>query len=91
MISIRPRSKQYTYQADLLYMTGLTKVWVAEQLGTTSDLLRDERRQSLAGAIASLERALELGPPYGHVEDPEMSRENIEGRLLEWGLELQKI
>jgi hypothetical protein len=91
MISIRPRSKHYTYQADLLYMTGLTKVWVAEQLGATSDLLREERRQSLARAIASLERALELGPPYGHVEDPKMSRENIEGRLLEWGLELQEI
>ena len=57
----------------------------------TSDLLREERRRSLAKAIASLERALELGPPYGHAEDPKMSRKNIEERLLEWHLELQEI
>jgi hypothetical protein len=91
MISIRPRSKHYTYQADLLYTNSLARVWVAEQLGTTSDLLREERSRSLAEAIASLERALEIGPPYGHAEDPEMSRNNVEGRLLEWRLELQQI
>jgi hypothetical protein len=91
MIRIRPRSKHHTYQADLLYMIGLARVWVAEQLGTTSDLLHEERRRSLAEAIASLERALELGPPYGHAEDPKMSRKNIEERLLEWHLELQEI
>jgi hypothetical protein len=91
MISIRPRSKHYTYQADLLYTNSLARVWVADQLGTTSDLLREERSRSLAEAIASLERALEIGPPYGHAEDPEMSRTNVEGRLLEWRLELQQI
>ena len=91
MIGIRPRSKHYTYQADLLYMTGLTRVRVAERLGSTSDLLREERRRSLAKAIESLDRALELGPPFGHAEDPEMSRKNIEERLLKWHLELQEI
>ena len=90
MIRIRPRSKHHTYQADLLYMIGLARVWVAEQLGTTSDLLHEERRRSLAEAIASLERALELGPPYGHLEDPKLSRRDIEERLVEWHLELQE-
>jgi hypothetical protein len=75
----------------LLYTNSLARVWVADQLGTTSDLLREERSRSLAEAIASLERALEIGPPYGHAEDPEMSRNNVEGRLLEWRLELQQI
>ena len=91
MIEIRPRSKHYAYRADLLYMTGLTRVRVAERLGAASELLRDERRRSLAKAIASLERALELGPPYGHAEDPTKSRKNIEESLLEWHLELQEI
>jgi hypothetical protein len=91
MIRIRPRSKHYTYQADLLYIKGLARVWIAEQLGTTSELLREERRQSLAEAIASLERALEVGPPYGHDEDPKMGREGLELRLSEWRLELQAI
>ena len=91
MIRIRPRSKHYTYQADLLYMIGSTRLSVAEQSGTTSDLLRAERRRLLAEAIVSLERALELGPPYGHVEDPEMSRKDVEARLLEWPLEFQEI
>ena len=90
MIRIRPRSKHLTYQADLLYMIGVARMWVAEQRGTTSELLREERRRSLAEAIASMERALELGPPYGHLEDPEMSREDAEERLFEWRLELQE-
>ena len=59
--------------------------------GTASDLMREERRRPLAEAIASLERALKFGPPYGHAEDPEMSRKNIEERLLEWHIELQEI
>lgn len=91
MIRIRPRSRHHTYQADLLYMIGVARMWVAAQLGTTSDLLREEKRRSLAEAIASMERALELGPPYGHLEDPEMSRKDIEERLFEWHLELQEI
>ena len=89
MIQIRPRSKHYTYQADLLYMIGVATLEVAEQLGTTSDSLREERRRSLAQAIGSLERALELGPPYGHAEDPKQGREDVEDRLREWRLELQ--
>ena len=64
--------------------------WVGEQLGTTSEPLREERRRSLTAAIASMDRALELGPPYGHLEDPEMSRKVIEERLLEWRLELHE-
>ncbi len=90
MIRIRPRSKHHTYQADLLYMIGFARMRVAERLGTTSDLLREERRRSLAEAIASLERTLELGPPYGHLEDPDMSLKDVEERLLEWHLELQE-
>ena len=90
MIRIRPRSKHYTYQADLLHWIGSTKLSIAEQHGTASDLVREERRRSLAEAIASLDRALELGPPYGHAEDPEMSRKDIEGRLFEWRLALQR-
>ena len=89
MIQIRPRSRHYTYQADLLYMIGVATLEVAEQLGTTSDSLREERRRSLAQAIGSLERALELGPPYGHAEDPKADREDVEDRLREWRLELQ--
>jgi hypothetical protein len=90
MIRIRPRSKHYTYQADLLHTIGSTKLLIAEQHGTASDLVREERRRSLAEAISSLDRALELGPPYGHAEDPEMSHEEIEGRLFEWRLALQR-
>ena len=59
--------------------------------GTTSDLLREERRRLLAEAITSLERALEVGPPYGHYEDQKMSRGDIELRLTEWRLELEQI
>ncbi|MCZ6869237.1 MAG: hypothetical protein O7G84_07040 [Gammaproteobacteria bacterium] len=91
MIRIRPRSKHYTYQADLLYMISLARVRIAEQPGTSNELLREERRRLLAEAIASLERALELGPPYGHHEDRDMSLKDIELRLVDWRLELQMI
>ncbi len=91
MIQIRPRAKHFTYQADLLYMTGLAKAWVAEERGATGEGLREERLQSLADAVASMERALELGPPYGHPEDAEMSPDDIEERLIEWRLEMQEI
>lgn len=90
MIRIRPRAKHYSYRADLLYMIGTARMWIAQQTGMTSDSLRSERRRSLAEAIASLERALELGPPYGHAEDPEMSRTDIETRLSEWRFELEE-
>jgi hypothetical protein len=90
MIRIRPRSKHLTYQADLFYMIGVARMWAGEQRGTASDLLREEKRPSLVDAIASMERALELGPPYGHLEDPEMSSEDIELRMSEWRLELQE-
>jgi hypothetical protein len=91
MIRIRPRSKHYTYQADLLYMISLASVWIAEQPGANNERLREERRRLLAEAIASLERALELGPPYGHLEALDMSFEDIEQRLVDWRLELQEI
>jgi hypothetical protein len=91
MIQIRPRSKHYTYQADLLYRISLARMWIAEQPGTSNELLREERRRLLAEAIASLERALELGSPYGHPEDRDMSLEDIELRLVEWRLELKEI
>lgn len=91
MLQIRPRAKHLTYQADLFYITGVARAWVAEQRGATGDVLREERRRSLTDAVASMERALELGPPYGHIEDPEMTREGIEERLHEWRLELQEI
>lgn len=91
MIRIRPRSRHYTYQADLLYMISVARLWIAAQLGTGDELLRQERRRLLAEAIGSLERALELGPPYGHPEDRKMNREGIELRLREWRLELQQI
>jgi hypothetical protein len=91
MLQIRPRAKHLTYQADLFYITGVARAWVAKQRGATGDVLREERRRSLTDAVASMERALELGPPYGHIEDPEMTREGIKKRLHEWRLELQEI
>ncbi len=91
MIRIRPRAKHYTYRADLLYIIGTARVWLAGQLGTTDERLREEKRRSLAEAIGSMERALELGPPYSHVENRKMSRKEVEERLVEWRLELQQI
>ena len=91
MIQVRPRSKHYTYQADLLYLSSLARMTVTRQLGTTSDPLDENRRRSLAEAIASLERALEIGPPYGHPEDPTMSLEDVELRLAEWRIGLDEI
>jgi len=90
MIRIRSRSKHLTYQADLFYMMGVARMWTGERRGTASDLLREGKRRSLVDAIASMERALELGPPYGHLEDSDMSREDIELRMSEWRLELQE-
>jgi hypothetical protein len=90
MIRIRPRSKHYTYQADLLYMISVARAWIAARLGTDDETLREERRRLLTEAIGSLESALELGPPYGHPEDRDLSREDIDLRLLEWRLELQQ-
>ena len=89
--SAAPIIEHFTYQADLLYTISLATVWIAEQQGTSNELLRDERRRLLAEAIASLERALELGPPYGHPEDRDMSLEDVELHLVEWRLELQEI
>jgi hypothetical protein len=91
MIRIRPRSKHYTYQADLLYTMGNTRARTAEKAGAPREPLRGERRRYLAEAIASLESALEVGPPYGHAEDPELGRDDVEERLRAWRLELAGI
>jgi hypothetical protein len=91
MTRIRPRSKHYTYEADLAYMLSVARAWLAGKPGAASETLAAERRRLLSEAVASLERALELGPPYGHPEDPGMGRRDVELRLQEWRQELQEL
>ena len=81
LIELRPQAAYCTYYAQLLYLRASLRNRQLEQFPATSFGALLLVQEDLQGARKKLEMALALPPPYGHREQPELSRQDVEDLL----------
>jgi len=82
LIDLRPQATYCTYYAQLLYLRATLRNRQVEPLPATNFGALLLVQEDLQGAQQKLEMALALPPPYGHREQPELSRQDVT-KLLE--------
>jgi hypothetical protein len=93
MIDIRPRALHFSYLADLIYIKSyaekeLVAGFEIQPNSDANDLLEQEHKQNVRQAIEALEQALRSPGPYGHRENPNLQRSDIEEKLALWRKEV---
>ena len=92
-IYIRPRALHFSYLADLIYIKSyaekeLVAGFEIQPNSDANDLLEQEHKQNVRQAIEALEQALRSPGPYGHRENPNLQRSDIEEKLALWRKEV---
>ena len=85
-IGIHPAAKHYTYVADLIYLKARLKYQVIGGLHIPAK--SPQCREELRRAIAAAEKALQFPSAYGHAEQQELTREQLERTVAQMRREI---